>query len=69
MTKEQLIEALDEETQCAYCIHSLVGCSGGVKDYGSGPVYPPCADSDLLDWFDIDSFLHDYPEMGVSKHD
>lgn len=46
---------------CLYCRYSAQ-CPKGVVSYGNGPQYPPCADKDALDYFDIEAYLTDMEE-------
>lgn len=50
---KKFLENLDEDEICDYCKYSS-DCDGTVKNYGSGPIYPPCADSDVDGYIDYD---------------
>ena len=58
---QKITDELGEDEVCKYCIYED-GCAGGVTNYGSGPIYPPCADSPPEDWFDIDAYEEDKKE-------
>lgn len=52
------IEEHDCEDYCEYCINSSI-CDGKTVCYGGQPIFPPCAETDILDLLDTDALLKD----------
>lgn len=59
MSREEAIKELTEQDRlCTYCRYSS-NCDGGVKNYGDGPIFPPCADGDLNDLINIEEYIEE----------
>jgi hypothetical protein len=52
------IEEHNCEDYCEYCINSSV-CDGRIVCYGDQPIFPPCAEMDILELLDTDALLKD----------
>ena len=50
---KKFLESLDEDEICNYCKH-YPDCDGSIKNYGNGPIFPPCADGDVDSYIDYD---------------
>lgn len=50
---KKFLESLDGDEICNYCKHYPdCGCDNSVKNYGNGPIFPPCADGDADSYID-----------------
>lgn len=59
---ESIVQDLIEKGgECEYCKY-VSYCSKGATNYGDGAKFPPCADLEVEDWFDLDSYLEDKEE-------
>ena len=59
---EKILDKADLDEICKYCIYGH-DCPGPVTSYGNGPIFAPCADSPVEDWFDLDSYIEEEMEM------
>ena len=59
--KKIIQDLIEEDRECDYCKYES-WCPRGVTNYGDGPNFPPCADLEVEDWFDFDSYLEDMEE-------
>ncbi len=60
---KEIIDSLDGEELCRYCVYST-DCSKGVTGGPNGPIYPPCASGGLTeDDFDMDLYLQDMEKL------
>ena len=58
---KEIIESLDDEELCRYCVYSS-NCPRGVAGSPNGPIYPPCADGLSEGDFDMERYLQDMEE-------
>lgn len=60
--RREISDKFGPEELCKYCIYEG-DCSGSVTNYGNGPIFAPCSDGNLENWFDLDSYIEGESEM------
>ena len=52
---------------CNACSFQIEGCDGGVRGSPSGPIYPPCADTDYKDLLNEERLIEEYESLKEEK--
>lgn len=60
---EMLSVVTEYDRLCDVCLYQVGGCNGGVMNGVFGPIYPPCADGDPIDYVDEDGLREVYGEI------